>query len=78
MVSTPSSKSDSDNSSGHSSSPLYSVTQESRHHSDGGAGIFPTAPAMGYPSTIHKHPQCLYDAQASDFHLTPHEKKVIT
>ena len=77
MFSTPSSKSDSDTSSGHSSSPPHTVTPESRRHSDGGAGTSPTAPAMGYPSTIHKHPQNLYDAQTSDLDLTPHEKKVI-
>ena len=67
----------SDTSSGNSSSPPHSVTPASHHHSDGGAGNFPTAPAIGYPSMIHKHPQSLYDAQTSDLDLTPHEKKVI-
>ena len=39
--------------------------------------MFPTAPAIGYPSTIQKHPQSLSDAHTSDLHLTQHEKKVI-
>jgi len=77
MVSTPSSMSDSDTSSGHPSSPPYSVTPASRRHSDGGAGTFPTAPAMGYPSTTHKHPQSPYDVQTSALNQPPHEKNAI-
>ncbi|PUU75162.1 hypothetical protein B9Z19DRAFT_1131842 [Tuber borchii] len=77
MASTPSSMRDSDGSSGHPSSPSHSVTPASRNHSAGGAAIFPTAPAIGHPSTIPKHPQSLCDVQTSDLDLTPHEKKVI-
>ncbi|PUU82595.1 hypothetical protein B9Z19DRAFT_370696 [Tuber borchii] len=77
MASTPPSMRGSDTSSAHSSSPPHPVTPASRRHSDGGAGNFPTTPAMGYSSRIHKHPQSLFDAQTSDLGLTPQEKKAI-
>ncbi|PUU82591.1 hypothetical protein B9Z19DRAFT_1190263 [Tuber borchii] len=77
MVSPPSSMSNPDTSSAHSSSPPHPMTPASRRHSDGGAGNSPTTPATGYPSTTHKHLQSLFDAQTSDLDLTPYEKKVI-
>ncbi|PUU72367.1 hypothetical protein B9Z19DRAFT_1111771 [Tuber borchii] len=66
MPSTPSSMSSSDTLSGHSGSPPYFVAPASRRHSDGGAGKFPTAPAMDYPNL--PSPQQLLEQQEAKWH----------